>query len=310
MAKKISRLIGIVIIVLILRKLNFVGIKDSILNANKYYLVIGLFLTVVGSAFKAWRWNYLKKTQNINYRLSDSLIMYFSGMLAGIITPGRLGELSRLIYLKNDGHSYGKSLFGVVLDRLFDMFFLLLFGAISMFFFFTLFKKEIPYIVAIIIISTIIAVLLAKTDLIKKIISKIFNFIIPVKYQKSWQVNLQDFIAGFKNLKTKNYFIISGITILSWIIYYFQMWLFAQSLGIHIPFLYLSISVTIAGIITLIPISYSGIGTRDIALITLFSVVGISKELAITFSSLILSGYVLMATIGFACWLKKPLRFK
>lgn len=310
MAKKISRLIGIVIIVLILRKLNFVGIKEFILDANKYYLIIGLFLGVVGTVFKGWRWNYLKKTQNINYPLLDSLIMYFSGMLAGMITPGRIGELSRLIYLKNDGHSYGKSLFSVTLDRLFDIFFLLVFGVVSMFFFSTFFKKEIPYIIAIIIIALITAILLARTDLIKKILSKIFNFIIPLKYQKSWQVNLQDFIVGFKNLRTKNYFIISIITIFSWIIYYFQMWLFAQSLNINIPFLYLSISVTIAGIITMIPISYSGIGTRDIVLITLFSVFGISKELSITFSSLILFTYVPIALIGFICWLKKPLRPK
>lgn len=310
MGKKISRLIGILIIVFILSRLNLVEIKEIFLRVNKYYLIGGLILTIAVAFIKALRWNYLKKTQEIKYSIPDSFIMYCAGILAGMTTPGRLGELSKIFYLKKDGHSYGKSLLSVTLDRLFDIFFLLIFATIGMFFFSGLFEKEIPYFIGLTVLILIFSYLSIKTNLLKKSFLKIFNFLIPAKYQKSWQINLQDFINDLKNLKSKHYISILGITILVWFMYYFQMLIFAKSIGINIPFLYLAISVTIAGIVTMIPISYSGIGTRDLILISLFSFFLISQELAVAYSSLILSTHILMAIFGFICWLKKPIRFK
>lgn len=96
---------------------------------------------------------------------------------------------------------------------------------------------------------------------------------------------------------------------MSWLVYYYQMAILAKSVGLHLPFLFLAVSVTIAGLVTMIPISYLGIGTRDIILIGLFSFFNISQETTIVFSGLILSTYVVMAILGFACWLKKPLKF-
>lgn len=310
MIRKISRLIGVVIIVFILSKLDLTEIKEIFFSSNKYYLIFGFLLTIVSIFAKSLRWNYLKKIQGIKYSITNSFVMYSASLLVGLATPGRLGELSKLFYLKNDGYSYGKSLFNVVIDRLFDMFFLLVFGAAGMFFFFNLFKKEIPYILIFTVIALIFVYLFIKTNLLKAILSRAFNFIIPVKYQKSWQVNLQDFIVDLKSLKAKHYLFALAITCISWLLYYFQMSIFARAIGIDISFLYLAISTTVAGIVTMIPISYSGIGTRDLVLITLFSLVFISKESAVTLSSLILFTHIFMAIMGFVCWLKKPLRLK
>lgn len=310
MAKKISRLIGIAIIIFILSKSNIAEIRNIFLNSNKYYLILGLLITILMCVIKSFRWNYLKKIQGIKYSITNSFIMHSASLLAGLTTPGRLGELSKLFYLKNDGYSYGKSLFNVVIDRLFDMFFLLIFGTVGMLFFFSLFKKEIPYILTFTAVALIFVYLFIKTNLLKTVLSKAFNFIIPVKYQKSWQINIQDFIVDLKGLKAKHYLFALAVTCISWLLYYFQMSIFAKAIGINISFLYLAISTTVAGIVTMIPISYSGIGTRDLVLITLFSLVFISKESAVALSSLILSTQIVMAIIGFVCWLKKPLRIK
>ena len=121
MIKKISRLIGIVIIILILRKLDFSEIKEIVLKANKYYLVLGLSLTLVGAFIKSVRWNYIKHIQSINYSIKDSFIMYCAGILMGIMTPGRLGELAKIFYIKKDGYSYGKSALSIIFDRIFDI---------------------------------------------------------------------------------------------------------------------------------------------------------------------------------------------
>ena len=86
------------------------------------------------------------------------------------------------------------------------------------------------------------------------------------------------------------------------------MYILAKGVGLNIPFLYFAISVTIAGFITLIPISVSGIGTRDAALILLFTPFLIPKEQIIVFSALILLMSLFTAFVGLICWLIKPIR--
>jgi uncharacterized membrane protein YbhN (UPF0104 family) len=84
----------------------------------------------------------------------------------------------------------------------------------------------------------------------------------------------------------------------------------AKGIGLKVPFIYFAVSVTIAGLLTLIPVSFYGIGTRDAALLLLFAPFLIPKEQVIVFSSLILAITLLTALIGLACWLIKPLRIR
>jgi len=87
------------------------------------------------------------------------------------------------------------------------------------------------------------------------------------------------------------------------------MYILALGINIHIPFSYLVFAVTMAGFISLIPISISGIGTRDAALILLFAPFAILKEQAIVFSTLILLMFLFAAVIGLICWFIKPIKF-
>ena len=235
--------------------------------------------------------------------------MYCSGLYIGILTPGRLGEMTKVLYLKKDGYSTGKSLVSAVLDRLSDFVFLLVFVFVGSLFLVTVFQKQILILILGIMISVFLLILLLKTGLIKWVLNKIFRIFIPKKYQKSWKINFQDFINDLRVYKLKHYIIIFLITIFSWLFYYLQMYILAKGLNIHIPLLYLAISVTVAGLITLIPVSISGIGTRDVALILLFAPFLIAKEQIIAFSALILLMLIWAAFIGLICWFIKPIKF-
>jgi len=235
-------------------------------------------------------------------------LMYCSGLYVGLLTPGRLGEVVKALYLKKDGYSMGKSLVSAVLDRLTDFVFLLVFLFFGSLFFFTIFQKQVLIVVLGTIIIVALFIIFLKFGLIKWLLNKTFQIFIPQKYQKSWKINFQDFINDLKIYTFKNYLIIFLITTFSWVFYYLQMYILARGMEINIPFLYLAIAVTMAGFITLIPISISGIGTRDAALILLFSPFLIAKEQVIAFSTLILLMLIWGAFIGLICWFIKPIR--
>ncbi|PJE57908.1 MAG: hypothetical protein COU81_03525 [Candidatus Portnoybacteria bacterium CG10_big_fil_rev_8_21_14_0_10_36_7] len=304
--KKLIKFIGVIIVIIILSRLDFIMIAKTYKNANKFYLFIGLALTILSAFAKAVRWNYIKKTQKIYYSTKDSFVMYCASHLAGTITPGRIGELSKSIYLKNDGYSYGQSSFSVILDRLFDVIFLIFFAGLGMLFFGSFFYPEIPYVAVLIIIIITSAIIYKKKVITSGYFKKVFNAFAPIKYSEVWHKNILDFIKDLDNLKRRQYINAFAMTGVAWLIYYFQMYIFAQSLGIIIPFLFLAISVTIAGVLSMLPISYLGLGTRDLILITLFSYYSISKESTIAFSGIILMTYLIMAIVGLYCWTLKP----
>jgi len=308
--KKYLFLLGIILFIIILFRTNTGEIFQNFKNIKSLYLIISLGLVIPMFINKSFCWHYILRKQDIKYNFKDSFLMYWVGTYMGVITPGRLGELSKAIYLTRDGHSMGKSMVGIVLDRISDFAFLLTFVIIGSLFFISSIQKEILILILGIIIFIILLIFFWKIGLIKWGTDKIINFLLPQKYQKSWNVNLQDFIDGFKIFKLKNYLMVFIISAFSWTFYYLQVYFLAKGANINISFLYLAITVTITGFITLIPVSIFGIGIRDAALILALSPLMIPKEQIIVFSTLILSISLFTSLIGLICWLIKPLKFK
>jgi hypothetical protein len=65
-------------------------------------------------------------------------------------------------------------------------------------------------------------------------------------------------------------------------------------------------SISAAIFVGLIPISISGIGTRDFVLIMIFSRVGLTEEQAVTFSLTFIGVYIIIGLAGLVCWLSAP----
>jgi len=294
--------------VIILAKTDLSGILANIKNVKLSYLVFAALFGFFAILIKSFCWNYLKRKQNIHYSLKDSFLMYGVGLYIGGITPGRVGEISKAIYLKKDGHSFGKSLVSLVLDRLSDVIFLLTFLLFGLLFFLNSFHQQILIFIATIILLIFTLFIYLKSNITKFLLKKLFYFLVPNKYQNSWKINFQDFINDIKIYKFRNYLIVFSLTAFSWAFCYIQIFIIAQSVNITtVPFLYLSVIFTIINFINLIPISILGIGTREAALFLFLSPFMISKEQIIVFSSLILLMYLFTTLVGLMCWLIKPI---
>lgn len=307
--KKYFWLFGIFLFGIILFKSDVGRLLKYLLEIKFSYLVIAIFLAIPVFLTKSWCWNYIKKQQNIKYRLADSFFMYCSGFFIGFLTPGRIGEVAKAFYLKKDGYSWGKSLVGVIIDRLTDLIFLLFFAILGSLFYFSIFKKQVVLLFIGLAVLVAVSILIVKRDLFKWLARKILDYLVPKNFKNSWSINSEDFIRDIKNYSYRNYVIMFLITALSWFFYFLQVFFLAKSASINIPFFYLAITATVTGLITLLPISISGIGTRDAALIIFLTPFAIAKERAIILSALILFISLLEVFSGLIiCWLVKPIR--
>lgn len=306
--KEYSFLFGFLLLAVVLSLLNPKGVIQSLQNINVRYFSIAVFLVLPMFIVKTLCWNYIQRCQGIRYTLKNSFVMYLAGQFIGLVTPARLGEIAKSFYLKKDGWPLGRALVSSILDRITDLAFLLFYAWMGIIFFVPFFQKEISLLLAFSCLPLVMILVSKRFAFLKALLKRAFYFLVPVKYQKSWRISFRDFIEDLKIYQLREYLFMFLITGIAWLIYYLAIFFLARALNLEIPFLYLSFAVTIAGLVTLLPISVSGIGTRESILIILFSPLAISPEKTFAFAYLILSLTIFTALVGFVCWLIKPLR--
>lgn len=303
--KKFYYLFGFFLLAVLLLKVDFHYYKELIKQVSILKFSLISFLSIPSLLLKAYRWKILMGVQNIRYSFWDSFLMYQSSTYVGTFTPGKIGEVWKSFYLKKD-HSLGKSLVSTLLDRFFDMFFLICFGLFGIFLFSNLFEKTILFI--IILLLFLGAVAMAIKYFGKSLSMKIFYFFIPKKYQEKWHLSIKDFFSGMRQYKLRHYLFGFLITGLVWFIFYSSVYLFSLEIGINqISFLFFSSALAVGSLVSLLPFSVLGIGTRDAALIIMFSSFGARKELIIAVSMFVLFLTLISSVIGFFSLMKKPM---
>ena len=101
------------------------------------------------------------------------------------------------------------------------------------------------------------------------------------------------------------------LTVVVWALIFFLAWCVAAVFRIDVSARYIFLIMPVVTLVEILPVSVSGLGTRDATVIFFFSVVGLSGASAVGFSlGYLLIGTYATALIGFVMWLRYPLRTK
>jgi len=303
------RLIGVVLLAVILLNIDFAKVLTILSKANLWLAGGALLLLIPLIFIKAIRWRLLLETQEIKFSLLDAFLVYFIGLFVGSVTPGRLGDFIKIAYVKEKGESGTKAFTTVLLDRVFDLGFFVLIGYASLIvFLFESGQASLESTLLLIVAPfVLLALFLASKNYFNYLLKKIVVFMTPdglsVKVKNKYKL----FITSFKTLNAGNISAVTSLTLLGWSVYFFQMYLFAIAIGINLPFSYIALVVSLAGFLVLLPISISGIGTRDALFIFMLTPLGVSAEAAVGFSFLILMVYLFSALLGGSFFILKPI---
>jgi hypothetical protein len=243
--------------------------------------------------------------------MKDSLIVYWASVYTGIISPGRLGEFIKAFYLKSDkGVSLSKGMSSVLVDRLFDMYLLIILGLLGIWQFDILGKLSSTSLLLLFILILSPLVILNK-QLMGKVISLIYKSVINKKVQLRDKIEerFEDFYNGINQLINLKLIYSALLTCLSYSIFFIQCYLIAIAMGISINFITITLFMAISNLISFIPVSISGIGTRDATLIYLFSLVNLKAELAVSYAFLVfITFFVCGGFMGAVAWWVKPIK--
>jgi uncharacterized protein (TIRG00374 family) len=294
------KLIGIVLFIVVLLSIDKSQLVAVLRTTNRTYLGIALLMQIITLFVKSVRWRTLLSMTGFKIPFWRSFVLYVVSGYMGVVTPGRLGEFWKALRLKQEEKvPLVRGIFATLLDRAMDLYLYIWLGmvcaaGIGL-------TKQIPlHVQFIVFFICAIPVLVVK----KSIRRRITSFLLPRGLFRRFGINIEDGINEFEDSLQKtnspHFLIPVAITAFAAGVLFLQFWLILRSLGIDLHFLLAVIIISLIKFIGNIPITLFGLGTRDITLIFVFQVLGLSSSLAVGVSVLVfLVNHLAVSLFGF-----------
>ncbi|MBN2329466.1 MAG: flippase-like domain-containing protein [Candidatus Omnitrophica bacterium] len=256
---------------------------ETIRNAQPVYLVLAFLLMCSYPVWCAIRWNLIANQIGARLGFRQSFIIIMAAWPLGTITPAKSGDLIKVLFLKNI-LPYSKTTGVILAERMMDVVALCIYGA-SAGLIYGFYRASL--FTGILLMGVLLFFVIAASPLV--------NWA-PEKWRSLIQNVLEASMAIYRNLGT--FFGILLITLVNWFCSILQTWCCYKAFQAEVPIFYIAAALPIAIFIGLIPVTLSGMGTRDSAMIFLFQKYApyeTNLAVGILYS---IFGYWLLAIIG------------
>ncbi|MBI2672601.1 flippase-like domain-containing protein [Candidatus Woesearchaeota archaeon] len=282
--KRILPIIGIVLLIYLIYDIGFSKIINAVKGADIYYLIFGVVLTPIFVLPLAFKWHRILKKQGFNLNFLYVLKIYYIGAFYGFITPSRAGSLMRAYYLKNKTkRKLVECASGIVAERIMDLFSVFIFAFLGVIFIIkSNFNLKPILIISFLVFFTLIWIFMRKKRAMF-LLGLLYRHLVPEHIKDKTDNSLNTFYDSLPKLrKLASIFL---LTIFSWIFLYLQTFIFAKAFHItSIPFYIFVSLISIGTVVATIPISVSGLGTRELTLINLFGLFNVNPEAVVSMS--------------------------
>lgn len=294
--------ISVAILVFIYDKSNFdfQGFKNILSQIRIGYYIFSLAGVLIVLGIKSYRWHLLIANEGYNYSPRKAFAAFMASDAIGIITPGRIGEIARLYYVRQ-GTKIGffEAFKTLISDRIYDFFMLGWLGTSGMLYYFKTFGNFSPLVYIIVVLIAFIIFWIIGIRILYWLKDTRTGSRIPI---------LEFVYASFKAVNAKKAITMWGLTLVAYFMYFFFSGIIFYALRLEPSFLDIAMIMSIMSLSTIIPVSIAGFGTREATLVLLFSYYGLSGETAITFSLLHFTAFFLWGgLVGLAYWFIMPI---
>ena len=249
--------ISVSILIFLFKKIEWHNIYAVYVHANHNWLILGFLISFISPFIITMRWHYALLAQDISlpfYRRFESIMIAYT---AHIITPSKTGDVIKGFVLR-DIAPISTTVSAVIAERLGDILVLLCLTVFSA-------TYTLNFTLGIITISVLLMfsgfVLLIPTNKPKKFflrpISTVFEILI--RGMTVWKLHPTRMLMS------------CSWSSLQWLLASVQVYLFYHAMGINMPILLVIAIFPMITLISLLPITFSGLGIRDVAYIFFFS---------------------------------------
>lgn len=298
------RLAGIAIFLFIIGRSDVPSIIESLRDMDITIAVLVLFIALATTSIRAYRWSILMQRDNLRVRFRHALTAHFIGVFLGFVTPGRVGEHAKAIFIDRYYPGLFKNFLSTLVDRYIELL-VFLFVAVAVIWQFISASDVTAGYYFIGVGGGLLAMLALWPMLgpglivIKSVASKAGFHGAAEKLGLT-----RDFIKSIPRMTLSKSI---ALTFLYWVIQMSVFLLIARGLCIPLSPAQVFLSSMIAVFAVMIPVSIGGIGTREAALIYAFGLFGEAPEKAVSMGIVIFLYNVAFALMGLSVYLiEKP----
>jgi uncharacterized protein (TIRG00374 family) len=282
--KKYLPLLGLSIFLYLIFSLDTGKIINAVLSIPLVYIVLASVLVIPTVLIRNAAWMLIHKEQKINIGFFQSLKIFLMGYFYGSISPGYIGQLMRVPYLKEKtGEPSGKLFVNSVIETIvhtLSLYAMMILGA-----FLIVGSHPVLFMIvsAWVVILAVVLLFFIKKERGEKLFYQLIRYLTPKQFKTYLTRFVDTFYADFPKLRTLIAPLILGS--FTWIIMFSQEYLIVLALGATIPYLYFLLLFPIANTAGFIPITFAGLGVREVTSIFLFSTLfGVDKEIVFVFT--------------------------
>ena len=285
---------AVVMLVVIIKDVKFGEITNAIHQPRNIFLLYLGAILLIPNLYVQWlRWHYLIKLIKSDVSAKDTLTSYLSGMAAGFVTPGRVGEISRSIFLPNVDRvqSVGMTIIEkayafvpIIAVGIWGIVFVVIHSVSSNVF------LSLPLVIVAAAVSFTIVLFFNKPLWIRTLI---YNLSLIFPYRDK----MKKLYSCFDLLQKKNAETMLLLSFLLYLIYIAQFILFAHAFQAMSFITSLASTVTTMFVKTLLPVSFADLGIREGAAVYFFSLFNVSKAAAFNSSILLFTVNILLPSI-------------
>jgi uncharacterized protein (TIRG00374 family) len=305
-ARLILRLLGPLLLIVILWRLDAARTLPAVLRgATLAPLGVTLLLGIFPLHFKVLRWRALLSARGFNYPLSKAYVAVTASIYLGMLTPGRVGDVVRVQYVRRDlDMPYAEGLAVTLMDRFCDLYVLVGFVAVGAWHLSSVMSGNIGMAVA-----GVTALALAGPALLLSpgVAERVFGVAYRRLAKTPSDDGLERFLEALRGQLGAKLVWALCLSLLAFSVNYLQGWFIAQALNIELTLLDVASLLAVTSLLGLLPISISGLGVRELFLALVFPVIGLSAAQGVAFGLLVfVCLYLVYVLAGFVAWQLRP----
>jgi hypothetical protein len=300
--RKFFPIIGIIIFVVLLFRLDLSQIANEISNIKINFLFIAIAFSLLIIITQTLKWFVIARYQKIKVPFLEAIKINLIGSFFGTVTPAKIGGVLRSEYLKKySDNKIGKPVGNFIIEKILDLCSIGFLAVIASLILSDMLPIKSGVQIIILLVFVLMLVVVLNENISRKFFSigkKLFGKMISLEVKNKIKGEVYSFYADKPN--NKYFFLFFLINLLSWITLYVTTYFVGRALGIDISVFYYLTILPVVTLISQIPITVAGLGVREGTMMGIFGLLGVEATKVFSMSLLgLIIGELIPGFFGF-----------
>lgn len=293
----IKILITLGIIALIFNKIQLTEIRAEFKDVSWLPLVLGVLMTVPNIFIQFYKWRYLVHLLDRNISNSQIFTSLMCGFSVGLVTPGRLGEIGKGVFIRSQSRSQLTGM--AILDKTLSLWALAVLGVAALFYLIEFKFSFSPFVTVIFLILSVVFVSLLLVLVFQpSYLRKMIDWSKKLAARAPYRERIFSLISASDHFKKHHFMPSFYFSMIFQLIILFQLYLFINAFARMAWEEAMAAGASAMFAKSLLPVAVMDLGVREGAVIFFFGKYGIPVSAAFNASIMLFLSNVLIPGIA------------